>query len=96
MAKSVFIFGAGASKPGGVPVMNDFIDEGLALNEQNKIQSGKNFFDLINSALNSLHNSLYSNIYIDLENIQDICFFHSHACVNFVLGIAEYENRQAF
>ena len=72
MAENVFIFGAGASKEAGVPVMNEFIIKGLALKNKKIIPSEKIDFDRVDQAITSLNNSLYSKINIKLINIEDV------------------------
>lgn len=72
MQKSLFIFGAGASKKAGIPLMNEFLNIGLALNEEGKIHADKHSFDLVDKAKTALCNLLYSKINIDLGNIEDV------------------------
>lgn len=72
MAENVFIFGAGASKDAGVPLMNDFIKEGLALKNKKISRAEKIDFDRVDQAITSLYNSLYSKINIELINIEDV------------------------
>ncbi|HEB36535.1 hypothetical protein LCGC14_0896090 [marine sediment metagenome] len=72
MAENVFIFGAGASKDAGVPLMNKFIEEGLALKNKKISPTEKIDFDRVDQAITSLNNSLYSKINIELINIEDV------------------------
>lgn len=72
MAENVFILGAGASKDAGIPVMNEFIKEGLDLKDENRIHSERNYFDKIDEILTSLTSSLFSKVKIDLNNIEDV------------------------
>ena len=72
MAENVFIFGAGASKDAGIPLMDEFIKEGLALKNKKISRTEKIDFDRVDQAITSLYNSLYSKINIKLINIEDV------------------------
>jgi len=72
VAENVFIFGAGASKDAGVPLMDEFIKEGLALKNKKISRTEKIDFDRVDQAITSLYNSLYSKINIKLINIEDV------------------------
>lgn len=71
MANRVFVFGAGASKSIGVPLMNEFIDASADLRETGDLNDPRAFdlvFDLIQNRLPRLH----AKSVVDLGNIESV------------------------
>jgi hypothetical protein len=72
MAKTVFLFGAGASTTVGVPVMKDFIDRAHELAESRPpgldLSAFELFFELVQSRLPQLH----AKSVVDLTNIESV------------------------
>lgn len=85
--KRVFIFGAGASKNSGAPLMTNFLDKaeylyrGLMVNQNyvSPIQA-KDHYQLVFEALDSMQ-SLHSKSNIDLDNIEDVFGAFDIACM---------------
>ena len=75
--KRVFIFGAGASRNSGAPLMTDFLDKAEYLYRKFMTTGGyspnhaKESFEIVLDALNSMQ-SLHSKSNIDLDNIEDV------------------------
>jgi hypothetical protein len=70
MARTVFIFGAGASAHLGVPLMKDIIDAADDLRQRQDVdqESFRLFFDLIQNRLPQLH----AKSVVDLSNIESV------------------------
>lgn len=72
--KSVFIFGAGASKQSGAPLMCDFLERAEDLYRTNRIvgpqETALAFYDVFN-AMSELR-GIYAKAYLDLDNIETL------------------------
>ena len=68
--KTVFIFGAGASRQAGGPLMYDFLDRASSLYRQrtSSFNSPESFEDVFN-AMSEL-SGIFSKAYLDLDNIE--------------------------
>lgn len=69
--KSIFLFGAGASKEAGAPLMSDFLDKAddlIRLKTPGVIEA-KNDFDNVFNAISELQ-AVHSKSYLDLNNIE--------------------------
>lgn len=69
--KTVFILGAGASRPAGGPLMADFLDRADAILQERSDLPGKVEFKRVFDALTRMR-SLYAKAYIDLDNIEEL------------------------
>ncbi len=71
--KTVFIFGAGASKYAGAPLMNDFFDRAQEINRAEKIRTGKPIvsFETVLDAISDL-GIIHSKAYLDLDNLETV------------------------
>ena len=69
--KSVFIFGAGASKSAGGPLMYEFLDKSqdLLRHKFDRIESVKDKFDDVYKSIAELQ-SIHAKSYLDLDNIE--------------------------
>lgn len=70
--KTVFIFGAGASRQAGGPLMGDFLDRADELRRQQSnasIQEAIREFDDVFNAISELH-GVFAKSYLDLDNIE--------------------------
>lgn len=71
MARQVFIFGAGASRHLGAPLMNDFIDAAYRLREEDGRVTTE-AFDLVFQFIEKRLPMLYAKSKIDLGNIESV------------------------
>lgn len=67
--KSVFIFGAGASRQAGGPLMSDFFDKAERLLRHNKVPDAKAEFEEVFKAISELQ-PMYAKSYFDLDNLE--------------------------
>jgi hypothetical protein len=68
--KTVFIFGAGASAPAGVPMMADFVDRAERLFRENRFEPGSRAaVEDVFRAIGELQ-PVYAKAYLDLDNIE--------------------------
>ena len=72
--KTLFIFGAGASKPGGAPLMADFLDRADALYRKREIvrySDNALAFHAVFNAISEL-GGIYAKAHLDLDNIETL------------------------
>lgn len=67
--KSVFIFGAGASRHAGGPLMSDFFDKAERLLRHNKVSDAKTEFENVFKAISELQ-PMHAKSYFDLDNLE--------------------------
>src|SRR5438034_6616029 len=71
MARTVFVLGAGASKEGGAPVLNDFLDTAEELLRQNRVGKAAEQFELVIRARNSLQ-AVHSKAILNVRNLENV------------------------
>jgi hypothetical protein len=71
VADVVFILGAGASRDGGAPLMNDFLDIAHSLLDANKLAHKAEHFQTVFSAIGALQ-AVHSKAQLDLINIESV------------------------
>jgi hypothetical protein len=71
--KTVFVFGAGASKDTGAPLMTDFLDSAYRLlrNRDELIMDAADHFEEVFNTIADLH-AIHAKSYIDLDNIESL------------------------
>ena len=67
--KSVFIFGAGASRQAGGPLMSDFFDKAERLLRLNKVPEAKAEFEDVFKAISELQ-PMHAKSFFDLDNLE--------------------------
>lgn len=67
--KSVFIFGAGASRSAGGPLMSDFFDKAERLLRHKKVPDAKAEFENVLNAISELQ-PMHAKSYFDLDNLE--------------------------
>jgi hypothetical protein len=72
MTKTVFIFGAGASKHAGVPLMNEFLPRAQRLHAGLTPGVTKDAFDLVFKRVMPGLRGLHANSAVDLDNIETL------------------------
>jgi NAD-dependent SIR2 family protein deacetylase len=77
MAKTVFIFGAGASAESGVPLMSDFLDKAQSLMREPLYSDSLKCFSDVFSTISNMQ-VIQSKAQFDLQNIESV-----FACVEF-------------
>ena len=71
--KTVFIFGAGASREAGSPLMCDFLDiaDGLKRQKTNSVRDVIKEFEDVFNTISELQ-GVFSKSYLDLDNIESL------------------------
>lgn len=69
--KTVFIFGAGASRDAGAPLMSEFFDKSEQLLRLNQVSPVKAQFEDVFKAIAELQ-SVHSKSYLDLDNLESV------------------------
>ncbi len=69
--KNLFIFGAGASKLAGAPLMNDFFDRAEGLLNGGRLSKEKAHFERVFAAISDLQ-GVHAKAYLDLENLESV------------------------
>ena len=71
MSETVFILGAGASKAGGAPLMQDFLDIAEQLKKDGKLDDIQNAYNLVFKGIEALHGTL-PKAKFDVLNIESV------------------------
>jgi len=71
MARTVFVLGAGASREGGAPLMNDFLDVAEELLHQKRVGNAAEHFELVLRARDSLQ-AVHSKAILNVRNLESV------------------------
>src|SRR3989442_5307164 len=71
MARTVFVLGAGASREGGAPLMNDFLDVAEELFHQKRVGNAAEHFELVLRARDSLQ-AVHSKAILNVRNLESV------------------------
>ena len=71
MSETVFILGAGASKPTGAPLLSGFLDAAESLRSHGSVEDAKEDFALVFDAIATLQ-QVHSKADLDLDNLEDV------------------------
>lgn len=71
--KSVFIFGAGASRAAGAPLMSDFLDKAsdLMVRGPRELKESQNHFENVFNAISDLR-TVHHKSFLDFDNIETV------------------------